>query len=491
MGFKVLENELHRDWVEAGASKIIDMPQGYFLIMFKKEEDYRRALFEGPWKVADHYILVQRWRLSFMANAQWEKKIAAWINVPGLSMELFNDQFLWRLGSLLGTMLKIDYVTSTQERGKYARICVELDLEKPLESEVIAQVQVVQLEYKSLHLICFSCGKYGHKANNCSEVRSDTTPLQQDGGEPQSEQSEPKEKEQEEPNLADRADISMENSVAELKEQTNENIGEDNVNQKGTSEYGPWMIVRKPNRKQNKRNGGNIPKKKKDPRNGAGDSVPKRKDTGSRFHVIMEGHADTADDDITQAPIMQNEKHVFSAGNGARVRNNTGGKNPQKNKNNEVSRNTRKIGDQPKYQIVPHKPIHVGLQKNKGIVIEPKEKENRRVILNSRKEKEAIALENMRIIQKHNPYAGLYDVLRKDPLREATQAMDDDTIRLVERLRKVFSMSSNPSRPPEERADMPSTSNKPQEERAPMEGVTVMQPLETESMVATYPNMSQ
>lgn len=107
--------------------------------MFKKEDDYKHALFDGPWKVADHYILVQQWRPSLMSNAQEVRKVAVWIRVPGLNLELFNDQFLWRLGSLLGTMLKIDHVASAQARGQFEHICVELDLEKPLELKVIAR----------------------------------------------------------------------------------------------------------------------------------------------------------------------------------------------------------------------------------------------------------------------------------------------------------------------------------------------------------------
>ena len=51
-------------------------------------------------------------------------------------MNYLNDQFLWRLGSTLGEMLKIDRVTlfnfavSSQE-------CVEIDLDKPLQPKVI------------------------------------------------------------------------------------------------------------------------------------------------------------------------------------------------------------------------------------------------------------------------------------------------------------------------------------------------------------------
>lgn len=32
--------------------------------------------------------------------------------IPGLPIELYNEQFLWRLGSAIGVMLKIDNVTA-------------------------------------------------------------------------------------------------------------------------------------------------------------------------------------------------------------------------------------------------------------------------------------------------------------------------------------------------------------------------------------------
>ncbi|CAL8087012.1 unnamed protein product [Prunus armeniaca] len=41
---------------------------------------------------------------------------------------------LKRIGNLLGKLLKIDTLTTTQNRGKFARLCVELDLTKPLEA---------------------------------------------------------------------------------------------------------------------------------------------------------------------------------------------------------------------------------------------------------------------------------------------------------------------------------------------------------------------
>jgi len=48
-----------------GVIQIIDndVHDGYYQINFSNEEDYKHALFEGPWIVADHVLVVQRWKI--------------------------------------------------------------------------------------------------------------------------------------------------------------------------------------------------------------------------------------------------------------------------------------------------------------------------------------------------------------------------------------------------------------------------------------------
>ncbi|KAK4283808.1 hypothetical protein QN277_000720 [Acacia crassicarpa] len=53
------------------------------------------------------------------------------------------------------------------ERARYARICVELDLQKSLVPRVVAAGEVFNVEYEGLKLICFECGKYGHRKEVC------------------------------------------------------------------------------------------------------------------------------------------------------------------------------------------------------------------------------------------------------------------------------------------------------------------------------------
>lgn len=137
VNFRVLENKVGRDWAKEGTIKIIDLPKGFYDVLFESENDYNRALFQGPWMVADHYLLVQIWKPNFNNRARRENKVAVWIRIPELSLELYNMKFLTRLGSSLGSFLKMDQLTTFHHRGQFARICVELDLSKALTPHVI------------------------------------------------------------------------------------------------------------------------------------------------------------------------------------------------------------------------------------------------------------------------------------------------------------------------------------------------------------------
>nr|KYP69874.1 Retrovirus-related Pol polyprotein LINE-1 [Cajanus cajan] len=240
VSFKALENKVNRDWVKSGSMRMIDMPNDFYLVQFTEEEDYRHALYEGPWMIADHYILVQRWRPFFTLTATQTRKVAAWIRIPGLPIELYNDRFLWRVGSKLGTMLKIDKLTSIHSRGKFARICVEVNLNRRLVSMINVMGHIIRLEYEGLHSICFNCGKYGHKQDQC-DVRlgapkpTTSEAVQKGAGSMVADTSEPS---------ADPKEMQSRGSLKSVSEQENlvvtRKFEQDNDNL-----YGPWMIVKR------------------------------------------------------------------------------------------------------------------------------------------------------------------------------------------------------------------------------------------------------
>lgn len=259
VNYRMLENKAKRDWARTGGVKVIDMPRGFFAVHFDSDEDYNHALFEGPWMIADHYLLVQRWRPNFLSSAKRESKVAVWVRVPELPLELYNKKFLGRVGKALGTFLKMDHLTSIQSRGMFARFCVEIDLAKPLIPFVMFRGERVKLEFEGLHAVCFKCGIYGHRSESCylynseiqTPVHSPVVPVEA-GGEIVGTKELLVEVGQN--SDVDKDGLSTGNKEkVDLGAASNSAVGENGTNPEVESKedpFGPWMLVKRNKKKK-------------------------------------------------------------------------------------------------------------------------------------------------------------------------------------------------------------------------------------------------
>ncbi|CAN1179260.1 hypothetical protein LINPERHAP1_LOCUS37816, partial [Linum perenne] len=60
------------------------------------------------------------------------KKILTWVRLPKLPIHTFNPLAVERIGNHIGRTVRMDLVTKEGARARYARVCVEVDLTKPL-----------------------------------------------------------------------------------------------------------------------------------------------------------------------------------------------------------------------------------------------------------------------------------------------------------------------------------------------------------------------
>ncbi|KAI9124632.1 hypothetical protein K1719_004554 [Acacia pycnantha] len=60
---------------------------------------------------------------------------SAWVRFPYFPVPLFDKKFLLNLGNTIGKAIRLDIHTVQRARGKFAHICVDLDLTKPLVPE--------------------------------------------------------------------------------------------------------------------------------------------------------------------------------------------------------------------------------------------------------------------------------------------------------------------------------------------------------------------
>ncbi|CAN1139690.1 hypothetical protein LINPERHAP2_LOCUS11424 [Linum perenne] len=161
-----MKRRLESLWARLGRIQVTDMAKHFFLVRFSDAEDYRRAAFKGPWKIYDYYISVARWSPSFN-DEEPVKSILTWVRLPKLPIQYFNHVAVTRIGNAIGKTIRLDLATEEGARAKFASVCVEVDLSKPLLGKYLIEDRVMHIEYESLENICVSCGFYGHKVDSC------------------------------------------------------------------------------------------------------------------------------------------------------------------------------------------------------------------------------------------------------------------------------------------------------------------------------------
>lgn len=75
------------------------------------------------------------------------------------------------IGDRIRKMVKVDKNTITRERGKYARLCVQVDPSKPLLDMFSIKGRHYKVEYEGIHILCISYGIFGHHEEVCSEKK--------------------------------------------------------------------------------------------------------------------------------------------------------------------------------------------------------------------------------------------------------------------------------------------------------------------------------
>ncbi|KAK2384819.1 zinc ion binding / nucleic acid binding protein [Trifolium repens] len=264
IGYKALENRLKQMWVRKGVITIIDLGKDYFLIYFSNEEDYIRALEDGPWLIYDHYLIVREWSPNFYPNEATIDKASVWVRIPDLPIEYYDAKVLHFIGNRIGRTVKVDKNTLFQERGKYARICVEMDLTTTLLAMFELNGRIYKVEYEGLHMLCRTCGRFGHYIEGCPEKEKVQTEMNQNI-------------QGQKPGGSDKGSESVKNN-------------QDNI-------QGQWVVVQKPRRAR---------KNNATPSGGAGGNAgssktASAKEPGTRFEILNSINEDeTNQDDIRQ-----------------------------------------------------------------------------------------------------------------------------------------------------------------------------------------------
>lgn len=163
----VLSKKLRELWKPIGAMYVMDLPRQFFMVRFEKEEEYLEALTGGPWRVFGSYLMVQGWSPEFDPMRDEIVTTPVWVRLASIPVNFYHKSILMGIAKGLGKPIKVDLTTLNFERARFARVCVEVNLKKPLKGSVVINGERYYVAYEGLTNICSSCGVYGHLVHNC------------------------------------------------------------------------------------------------------------------------------------------------------------------------------------------------------------------------------------------------------------------------------------------------------------------------------------
>ncbi|XP_028773840.1 uncharacterized protein LOC114730899 [Neltuma alba] len=134
---ELMESKVQKVWARMGDVTAIDVGSGFFV------------------------------KQVFDPKGEEINKIVAWIRISKLSLDFYDIGISHVLGSQVGGVLKVDKTTLGKKKGRFARICVKLDLSTPLCPMILVNGRESKIQYKSIYLICLRCGSYRHDADHC------------------------------------------------------------------------------------------------------------------------------------------------------------------------------------------------------------------------------------------------------------------------------------------------------------------------------------
>ncbi|XP_006606936.1 uncharacterized protein [Glycine max] len=133
IGFHVMKERLTRIWKLNAGFEILDIDHGYYMVTFDQEAYRVKLIGEEPWMIFDNYLIVELWTPDFISPVASINKTMVWIRFPGLNNLVYYDEtILLALASAIGKPVKVDINPKDVRRGRFARVCIEVNLTKPV-----------------------------------------------------------------------------------------------------------------------------------------------------------------------------------------------------------------------------------------------------------------------------------------------------------------------------------------------------------------------
>lgn len=139
-------------------------------MQFSCKEDHDMVLRKGPWFIGEHFLSIRPWEPNYKPSTMNVSFIAVWIRLNELPIEYYDVEVLKQLGNSISKVMRIDTHRAAETRGCFTRLCVQVDVDKPLVTTILIGGLHQPVNYEGVHRLCFMCGRIGHHKEACPYI---------------------------------------------------------------------------------------------------------------------------------------------------------------------------------------------------------------------------------------------------------------------------------------------------------------------------------
>lgn len=172
--FHLIQVKTKRDWTQVKRQvDYMDLGNAWLLIKFANVQDRDFVWNNHPWFVSGLNLVLRPWIPMFNPYTAPITHVDQWVTITRLPQEFWEETKLASLMSGVGVFLKVNESTLKWEKGKFARVFLNVYVTKPLRGTLTIHTSVailhLPISYEGLHEVCAICGNTAHALEACHD----------------------------------------------------------------------------------------------------------------------------------------------------------------------------------------------------------------------------------------------------------------------------------------------------------------------------------
>ncbi|KAF5187086.1 Rna exonuclease, partial [Thalictrum thalictroides] len=174
--YPLVKDVLQKQWKLQNFEMVADDDLFYF--KFQSEDDKIMVIDKGPIFIAGRLFVLKFWSPEVDKGKNLISSVPIWVKFENVPKRLWSEEGLGFIASLLGRPVCLDDATLKKTRLKFAKVCIEVDLECPfpksLKIKLGGEIVDIKVDYTWIPSKCSKCASFGHLSNKCTRKLSTT-----------------------------------------------------------------------------------------------------------------------------------------------------------------------------------------------------------------------------------------------------------------------------------------------------------------------------